>query len=671
MTLLRTRHLAVCVALGAMLSAGPVVSPAESAELGGGKVFGGGKKLVIGGGTTQRNKGATSRKDRKPFLWFFDSDNGRGDDRPNIVYGNDDFSAGRVSYDDDPEPLPTLGMGNIPYEPPLSVPVYDAAIAKLPVASGDAELIRIQLFGSRSAVRASVADRKSILELYKQRQFAPIWITNGVPDPRVEAVLSVLAAASEDGLNPLAYLPVGLSSFATAKSDLANLSPSDLMRFDISLTAVTLKYAAHLSSGQFEPARLSAYNDIKVETLKPDAVLRVLAHSPFPGEYLRNLAPKHPAYGLIKKELAALNNLGGPVKEPFPAGGKLVKVGQRDERVPELRTRMEEMSFLDPGETLVAENDLEVLDKALSKAIKAYQIANGIKATGQLDARLVAKLNEDPTEDQKAKLISSLERIRWLPKELGSRHVFVNQAAFKAHVVENGNTLWSTKVIVGKPLTQTSAFHDEFETVVFNPTWGIPQSILVNEYLPKLRRDAGYLDRIGYKVTTERGEPVSSRSINWWAFNNRVPYNVQQPAGDDNALGEIKFLFPNNHAIYMHDTPTRKLFSETVRSFSHGCVRVENPREFASILLGWDRDRVDAEVGSGDSFSTPVSVKTKVHLTYFAAWPDEAGKVQYYQDIYERDKSLIAAFNSTSKVLSASLQGRTANVIGVDGGIPQ
>jgi murein L,D-transpeptidase YcbB/YkuD len=616
----------------------------------------------------KRSSNGKSRS-RKPFFWF-------GGSEPDVsyVYGDEGYSrrgAGEPIYDDDPEPLPELGMGNIAYEPPLMVPVYDSKIGNLLALSGDAEFIRMSLSDRNSPVKAAVGHRKAILELYQARNFQPVWITDGRPSDRVSQVLQVLSSAGEDGMDPLAYLPLGLVSYASASETFDNLTESQRAQADIALTAMTLDYAQHIAYGQFEPGKLSLYNDIKIAMAPPESMLRIIAYSPFPAQYLKSLAPTNPAYGILKKELAALNNATDQQEQPpLPSGRKLVKPGQSDPRMPELRARMEEFGFLDPGDALVAEDKIEVLDKALSKAIKAYQAANGLQQTGTLSLALVDKLNADPTDAKRTALISSLERIRWLPRDMGSRHVFVNQAAFSADIVENGKPVWSTKVIVGKPMTQTAAFHDEFETVVFNPSWGIPQSILVNEYLPKLKRDPSYLDRIGYKITNDYGEPVSSRNVDWWAYNNRVPYNVQQPPGNDNALGELKFLFPNAHSIYMHDTPTRKLFADPVRAYSHGCVRVEDPRQFASILLGWDSGRIATELQSG-SKTVPISIKTKVHLTYFTAWPDANGVVKYHRDLYERDKTLMQAFTMTAEALGAAQRKRFAESGAVSGGIVQ
>jgi murein L,D-transpeptidase YcbB/YkuD len=247
-----------------------------------------------------------------------------------------------------------------------------------------------------------------------------------------------------------------------------------------------------------------------------------------------------------------------------------------------------------------------------------------------------------------ARLVNNMERMRWLPRQLGARHIFVNPAAFEADVVENGREVWSTRVIVGKPNTQTAVFHDEMELVVFNPSWGVPPSIIAKEYLPKLRRDPGYLDRLGFKVVNQNGKVIPSRSVRWSSYGSKVPFGIQQPPGAKNALGEVKFLFPNTHNIYMHDTPNRELFEEDARAFSHGCVRVQNPREFAAILLGWDAETVEQNIATPKSETVRLKQKIPVHLAYFTAWPDETGKIRFFDDIYGRDKAMEDARSSVA-----------------------
>jgi murein L,D-transpeptidase YcbB/YkuD len=583
------------------------------------------------------------RRPRQPlFNWFKNTKN--ADD--NQVYYTDPaplpdpyVSKPKAAVFVDPEPIPGLGMGNPDYIAPRLMPVADPALAKLTPAVPEGAAILAELSNVKSTIRAEAPARKAILDTYKAAGFKPLWVSaTGVSD-RAKKVLAMAAAAEADGLDPLAYLPDGLTSFDNLDQQLGT-DAAKLAHFDVAMSAAALKLALHLSGGQFDPNRLSLYNDINPEQVAPATAMKVLAWSPFAESYLQGLVPNNPAYAALKAELAKLRD--GKAKAPMvmiPAG-KPVKVGAKDPRNVLLRQRLGDLGFTVDPDAEMTVDDPETLDRALSATLKAFQKSVQIKATGILDSATVARLNVDATARDIRRLVDNLERLRWLPHNLGSRYVFVNQPAFQVDVYDHGQNVWHSKVIVGRPMTQTAAFHDEIETVVFNPSWGVPQSIIVNEYLKKLVRDPGYLDREGFKVINAQGKVVSSSDVNWSGYSVNAPVSVQQPPGSDNALGELKFLFPNKHDIYMHDTPARNLFSQASRAFSHGCVRVENPREFAAVLLGWDRQRIDEKTDSGENASVSLPSKVPVHITYFTAWPDDTGKINYYNDIYGRDAAM-------------------------------
>ena len=343
-------------------------------------------------------------------------------------------------------------------------------------------------------------------------------------------------------------------------------------------------------------------------------------------------------------------------------------MGERDGRVPLIRARLGKLGYVKPaempkfgadgGKTIYSPSEedapqifaeiaaSEILDKELSKALLAFQKAQSIKATGRIDAATVTALNQRADGNKLQKLILNMERVRWLPRALGQRHILVNQAAFELRLMDHDRISWQTKVIVGKPETQTFVFSDEMETVVVNPYWGVPLSIIQGEMMPILANDPWYLDREGYEVLTRDGDQVSSSSVDWWAYGSKLPYDVRQPPGPSNALGYVKFLFPNAHDIYMHDTPTRKLFAETKRAFSHGCIRVEDPRELAVQVLGWSRSEVDAAIETGENQNFNLDRKIPVHINYFTAWPDRNGKIGYFADTYGRDIRLEKALNT-------------------------
>lgn len=546
-------------------------------------------------------------------------------------YGDEDYS--------DPEPIPGKGMGNLLYASPKLVSLSDPSFSKLIAFDVQSQAILAELSSQKPVTRVPKDVRQPILDLYRNAAFKPLWLAGNAPSERAKTILAFAARISEDGLEPLAYLPAGLSSFSNVTEQLGT-DPQVLAQFDIAMTASALKLAREISGGQFEPNSLSRYNDITPERVDAGQALRILAWTPFPEAYLNDLMPKHPSYGLMKAELAKLRASNQKPAYEKIAEGKTVKAGKSDPRIALVRGRMQDLGFLSGEEGYVEPEFSETLDPDLSAALKKFQKSVKLRQTGMLDLATVKNLNRDTSQRDIHRLVYNMERLRWLPKNLGKRFVFVNQPAFEVLVMDRGNEVWRSNVIVGKPLNQTSAFHDEMETVVFNPSWGVPQSIIVNEYLGKLRRDPGYLDRQGFKVIAPNGKVVRSSSINWAAYGSRPPFGVQQPPGKGNALGELKFLFPNSHDIYMHDTPTKNLFAESTRTFSHGCIRVENPREFATVLLGWDRGKIDAETDSRKSHSVVLSQKIPVHITYFTAWPDSTGKISYFNDMYERDEAM-------------------------------
>ncbi len=591
------------------------------------------------------------KKTRRSILpWW------REDSASRNLYGNDNY--GDEDYND-PEPIPGKGMGNLSYVSPTLVSLSDPSFSKLYAPDVQSQAILAELSSQKPATLVAKEVRQPILDLYRNAGFKPLWLNGNAPSDRALTILAFAAKVSEDGLEPMAYLPAGLSSFSNV-TEQVGIDPQQLAQFDIAMTAATLKLAREISGGQFEPNSLSRYNDITPERVDASQALKILAWTPFPEAYLNDLMPKHPSYGLMKAELAKLRaNTQKPPYEKI-AEGKTVKAGKSDPRISLVRDRMRDMGFLSSQENDVEPEFSSTLDAELSSALKDFQKSVRLRQTGILDLATVKNLNRDNSQRDIQRLVYNMERMRWLPKNLGKRFVFVNQPAFEVQVMDRGNEVWHSKVIVGKPLNQTSAFHDEMETVVFNPSWGVPQSIIVNEYLGKLRRDPSYLDRQGFKVIAPNGKVVRSSSINWAAYGNRPPFGVQQPPGKGNALGELKFLFPNSHDIYMHDTPTKNLFGETTRTFSHGCIRVQNPREFAQVILGWDREKIDRETDSRKSQSVVLSHKIPVHITYFTAWPDSSGKMNYFNDVYERDEAMekalavlasTSAANSTQKLV--------------------
>jgi L,D-transpeptidase YcbB len=559
-----------------------------------------------------------------------------------------------------------------------------------------------------SGARATAAQRKAVLAFYEARGFTPIWVNRNAVEQRVDKLRHYFTVAGREGLDPKDY------TVAADVGHLDQLTESEkvrtLTRYDIQLTVAALRYAQHASGGRILPNRLSGYHDLNPPTVSGETALAALAASPALERYLASLHPVHPAYAAFRRALA-MQGAGSEEAELPPIGsGPTIREGQHDDRVPLIRKRLARLGFLTlPGDDALNDSGVEVSplvageqpsdasseDGAVSatgpaeepadpdspsfgptdgatgaaaddmasdpdatlfsavdaEALRGFQEQSGLRADGILGNATIARINDTGEQKQVQRILYSMERLRWMPRDFGARHVLVNQAAFELQVVDHNRSIWQTRVIVGKPNTQTAVFSDVMETVEFNPYWGVPQSIIIKEMLPRLRRDPSYLDRLGYEVRDGRGREISSSYVDWWRYGNKVPLSVRQPPGADNALGAVKFLFPNSHAIYMHDTPTRSLFEKKVRAFSHGCVRVQNPRELAELVLGWDTERVEEAIYRGENQAVKLSRKLPVHLAYFTAWPDESGRIIMYPDIYGRDAQLEKALGEGAVAL--------------------
>lgn len=266
----------------------------------------------------------------------------------------------------------------------------------------------------------------------------------------------------------------------------------------------------------------------------------------------------------------------------------------------------------------------------------------------QLALELHFLRTSDPKPDTSTdinKVIVAMEEIRWLPQVFPQRYVFINQPAYMAYYNENDATALSMKAVIGQQDHQTNFFEGSIKTVEFNPDWGVPQSIIHNEMLPHLKRDPAYLDKEGYVVSV-KGKQMPSAKVDWSQPLENI--SVVQPPGPDNALGQLKILFPNVHAIYMHDTPARGKFASQDRMFSHGCVRLENPRGMAAAVLNQPVDFVSQQIAAGEKKDMPLPEQVPVFVAYFTAWPTTDGAVEYYDDIYGRDTETLTAMSATT-----------------------
>jgi murein L,D-transpeptidase YcbB/YkuD len=466
--------------------------------------------------------------------------------------------------------------------------------------------------GAESIARLGPAEREGLAQAYAARKHRPLWIADGTVNAAGQRVLATLRAAEEDGLDPADY-GVVLPGRRAAVEDWADA--------ELRISSAALRYARDARGARIEPSKLSSLVTPKLSLPDAGEVLQALAAARDAGAALSAYNPPHPGYRALKERLAELRSMRpGPAMVRVPPGPTL-RVGMRDSRVPLIRARLNLKK---------ADGDERAYDERVASAVAAFQRDRGLPATGTLTPKTVAALGGAASSARlEEDLIANMERWRWLPPDLGLRHIAVNVPEFRLRLFENGSVVHHAKVIVGKTESQTPIFSDPMEYLVVNPSWTVPPSIVRKEILPGLAEDPYYAERRGYRVI-RRG--------------NRII--VQQPPGERNALGFIKFMFPNQHAVYLHDTPSRRLFSADRRAFSHGCVRVDQPFHLAELILqsesGWTEAKLRKLIGRGERH---IRLKNPlpVHLTYFTVSIEPGGQMRTFDDLYGLNRKVKAA----------------------------
>ncbi|MEE1612802.1 L,D-transpeptidase family protein [Microvirga sp. CF3016] len=518
-----------------------------------------------------------------------------------------------------PEPAPVgIEATDLKPSPAIDIPLPDAA----PVtALMQADLVRMAvegLFADDAAMRdlrVSGKDRDALSAYYAQAERPLVWARDGAWSPAALGAMERLKAADEDGLDPADYsLPDrGLRKDAT---------PAQWARADVRLSLSVIRYARDARGGRIDLARLSPLVTPKLALPSAEEVLSKVSSAGDAGGALEAYNPPHPGYRALKDRLVKLRENHPSQPSVHLPRGPILRVGMKDPRVPLIRARF--------NLTKDADNQT-VYDERVASAVAAFQKEKGLPDTGVLNAQTIAALSGPSVAQRQSDLIANMERWRWLPGDLGQRHIMVNVPEFRLQVVEGRNVVHQTRVIVGKEQSQTPIFSETMKYLVVNPSWTIPPSIMKKEILPALANDPYYAARKGYKII-RRGDRIT----------------VQQPPGERNALGFVKFMFPNQHAVYLHDTPNRNLFSASKRAFSHGCVRVEKPFELAEEIMGrdgkWTEEKLRGLIGKGERY-VHLTNPLPVHLTYFTLAIDEKGEVKRFEDLYGLDRKVRAALN--------------------------
>jgi len=500
----------------------------------------------------------------------------------------------------------------------------DQAAAPDPLAALDpadravAEKIRDLLAAKTDTIFADKRERAAVEAFYQARHLAPLWLDKGVQNARAQAVIARLKGADADGLD--------VNDYKTPT--FAGLSADALAEAEFKLTHAVLTYARHVQSGRFPYTRVS--NNIELPQEPPDLanILAKIANAANAGTALDDFSPPHEGYKKLKAMLAQMRGKAADTQEI--ADGQLLKLNAKapmeDPRVPLLRDKL----------GLAGEAADLRYDAKLAEAVKKFQRANELPVTGNLDSKTINELNGPPRDKQIDTVISNMERWRWYPRDLGKAYVIVNLPDFTLQVVHNDAQVWSTRIVIGKPEMPTPLLSETMKYITINPTWNVPPSIIYNEYMPALQRDPTVLERMGLKLVYNRDGSV----------------HIYQPPGEANALGRIRFNFPNRFLVYQHDTPDKHMFAHDVRAYSHGCMRVQDPAKYAEILFNiarpnenWTADKVKRMFGTGEQ-DIQLPAQIWVLLTYQNAFVDDAGKLQIRRDIYNIDSRTLAAIKS-------------------------
>lgn len=473
---------------------------------------------------------------------------------------------------------------------------------------------------------------------YTHRAEAPAWVNSRRPTENAADALTALNTARQHGFDANDYGAPDLLTLSQAVEDLDPKSPERLQRvaeFDVRMTAALLAFGRDVAMGRTAPK--SPDGSWKAHRTAPDYAGTFSQALDDPLKWIESLRPPHPEYAALQK---ALDDLHGQKEKGGWVSVAALKPGASGAAVVALRQRLAAGGHLD-----ATEQPSNRVDGELEAAVKSFQNLHGIKATGIVDAATLAALNV-PIDRRIRQVALNLQRWRWMPDDLGLQHIMVNVPHFTMVARENGKTVMDIRVVVGTPANKTPIFSDEMETVVLSPYWNIPDSIAEGETAPAMARDPGYLAKQNIevlRVSDGKNEVVNPRDVDWDDADALEGLAFRQRPGASNALGHVKFLFPNSYNVYLHDTPADTLFAKPGRAFSHGCVRVEEPEKLAKYVLRdfpeWDEPTLFAAMQSGVEKHVKLKQKVPVHIVYFTSWVDENGGLHFQPDIYGYDRS--------------------------------
>jgi murein L,D-transpeptidase YcbB/YkuD len=515
--------------------------------------------------------------------------------------------------------------------------------------------LKNEILNSKGPITVMVGENRTQLsgqvsKFYELQNFQPVWTSNGKLLPQASTFIKIIKHADDEGLQPSDYhvkvINITSSEIENSKDP---VNPSMLAKFDLLLTDAFILYVSHLINGRIEPQGvdltwLKNHNKVdfnKIMNLGLDSNQFQSAIANYENPFYKRLRT-----ALIKYKIIQANG-----RWPLIPSGSKIEKGQRGERVRLLRKRLMITGDLNAESS----DNSDIYDEKVERAVRKFQRRHGLAEDGIVGPDTLSELNV-PVEERIEQIRINMERYRWLPRYIAPRYIQVNIPSFHLDVIQNGKTVLTMPVVVGKPYWNTPLFSADMTYIILNPYWNIPRSIALEETLPKIQADPEYLSKHDIRVFqgwTDGSTEVDPTTINWSIVgNNNLKYRFRQNPGPYNPLGRIKFMLPNNYNVYLHDTSKKSLFKKQRRDFSHGCIRVENPIGLAQYVLstepGWTREKIESQIRKGKSQSIVLPEPIPVYLVYFTAWVDDHGNTQFRHDVYGRDLALDQALRKTS-----------------------
>jgi murein L,D-transpeptidase YcbB/YkuD len=499
---------------------------------------------------------------------------------------------------------------------------------------------RLQIDGSRI-----LADRL-LPELYAARDFRPLWTRPG----RLDSLLELLESAPEHGLKPADYLVNQLQTARKQAQSGTNLDKADL---DILATEAFARFGYHQRYGKVNPQNLDANVNFRRELMEdkdPIESIQELIESERPLPQLADeFFPRSVYYRGAQQALAAYREIEAAGGWPAVTPGPTLRAGDDDPRVAEIRRRLAVTGDLRAD----ADRNSTAYDPDVAAAVSRFQERHGLDTDGVAGAQTFAAMNV-PVQTRMDQLRLTLERLRWVQQEVAPEFLAVNIAGFRTFLIRDNKVTWEARVIVGRSYRQTPVFRGDIRYLEFNPTWTIPPGILRNDTLPAIKADPNYLRDKNISVIDRDGRTVDPATVDWSQYSRGVPYTLRQEPGPNNALGLVKFIFPNEHFVFLHDTPSRELFGRSERTFSSGCIRVESPFELAELLLddagNWNAQAIQATVDSRQTRRVNLREPFPVLILYLTAVVDPGEPPRFMKDIYNRDPAVLEALNGEATI---------------------